>query len=246
MHGIKFMIFPDFDEHFSDPTGATPLALMQRELVLPKRLCALSTEELAILLNKSSRGRFGKEKAGELIKSAQTTFAVEYADEAYSFCLKVLAEAYQHLMKVTIPALRAKIKECLNKLPFEHQLDTIPYFGNIVIGTYLSELGDYRWFKTVDSVVAWFGLDPSISISSEKQTAVSHITKRGTKIGRRMMWITARNFANFTEVGKAYFQKLRSRGASYDAAICKIASKLVRIAFSMLRDGAAYDENKAF
>lgn len=54
------------------------MASLQSELVLPKRLCALSTEELALLLKKSSRGRFGKEKAEELQQSAHTTFAVEY------------------------------------------------------------------------------------------------------------------------------------------------------------------------
>jgi transposase len=246
MHGTKFQIFPDFDEHFSDPTGATPLALMQRELVLPKRLCSLSVEELTLLLCESSRGRFGKEFAKALQQSAHTTFAVEYADDAYSFCLKALAEAYQYLRMVTIVALKAKIKECLTNLPFEQKLNTIPYFGDIVIGTFLSELGDYRWFKKVDSVVAWFGFDPSVSVSAEKKTAQSHITKRGTKIGRRMMWITARNFANFNEIGKSYFQKLRSKGFPYDAAICKIAAKLVRIAFCLLRDGSEYDETKAF
>jgi transposase len=246
MHGIKEKIFPDFDDHFSSPTGATPLALMQRELVLPKRLTTLSVEELAILLSESSRGRFGKEFAEAIQQNAHKTFAVEYADEAYSFCLKVLAEAYQYLQKVTLVALKAKIKECLKKLPFEHQLFTIPYFGEVVTATYLSELGDYRWFKKVDSVVAWFGLDPSVSISADKKTGQSRITKRGTKIGRRMMWITARNFANLNDTGKAYFQKLRSKGFAYDAAMCKIAAKLVRIAFCMLRDGTEYDGNKAF
>jgi transposase len=246
MHGTKFQIFPDFDEHFSDPTGATPLALMQNQLVLPKNLCAKETEELALLLSESSRGRFGADKAEDIQQSAHTTFAVEYANEAYSFCLKALAEAYQYLQKVTLVALKAKIKECLRTLPFEHKLFTIPYFGEIVISTFLSELGDYRWFKKVDSVVAWFGLDPSVSISAEKKTAQSRITKRGTKIGRRMMWITARNFANFNDIGKAYYKNLRRKGFPYDGAICKIASKLVRIAFCMLRDGSEYDETKAF
>ncbi len=61
-----------------------------------------------------------------------------------------------------------------------------------------------------------------------------------------MMWITARNFAHHTSSGKAYFQKLQSKGVSYDAAIVKIAAKLLRVAFRMLKSGEAYDENKAF
>lgn len=219
---------------------------MRAELVVPEKLSVISTDELAQLLAAASRGRFGQQKASALKQSAHTTFATEYASEAYSLCLSVLAESYQHTQKVTLVALRAKIQECLKHLDFKHRLDTIPYFGDLVIGTFLSELGDPRWFLTVDAVVAWFGLDPSVSRSADKSTGKSHITKRGTKIGRRMMWITARNFAHHTSIGKAYFQKLTSKGLSYDAAIVKIAAKLVRIAFSMLKSGKAYDEKLAF
>ena len=177
---------------------------MQAELVLPKQLCAISTEELTQLINRVSRGRYDYQKALELKQSAHTTFAVDYADEAYSFCMKLLAENYQYIQKVTLPALVAKIQECLKNLPFKHQLDTIPYFGDLVIGTFLSGLGDFRWFLTVDAVVAWFGLDPSVSRSADKPTGKSRITKRGTKTGRRMM----------------------SKGLSYDAAIVKMRSVL--------------------
>lgn len=55
LHGIKFSTFPDFDTHFSKPTGATPLALMQAELVLPKQLCTISTKELTQLTNRPAK-----------------------------------------------------------------------------------------------------------------------------------------------------------------------------------------------
>jgi len=61
-----------------------------------------------------------------------------------------------------------------------------------------------------------------------------------------MRGITARNFAEQTATGKAYFQKLKSKGVSYDAAMCKIAAKLVRVAFSMLNSGKASDDTFAF
>jgi transposase len=158
-----------------------------------------------------------------------------------------LASVYEQVKRVTIKALVAKIKECLDNLPFFHQLDTIPYFGPIVIGTYLGELSDYRWFSTVDKVVAWFGLDSSVSQSANQTTEASHhITKRGTKTGRRMMWLCAKNFALHTKEGKAYFATLRQRGFSFDAAICKIAAKLVRAAYAMLRDKSSFDVTLVF
>jgi hypothetical protein len=46
--------------------------------------------------------------------------------------------------------------------------------------------------------------------------------------------------------GKAYFNKLKQRGFSHDAAICKIAAKLVRTAYAMLRDKSSFNVILAF
>ena len=99
MHGIKFQIFPDFDTHFSKPTGATPLALMQAELVLPEQFYFMTTEALAQLLN---RGRYGLEKAQKLKQSAHTTFATEYADAAHSYltCAPAESQVRRHVLRV--------------------------------------------------------------------------------------------------------------------------------------------------
>jgi transposase len=245
-HGTIFISHPEFEDHFSKTMSATALALMIHELVVPQNILACPLERLTQIIKTASRGRLDEKVAKALRESAHTTFAVPFAVEALSFSMKMLASIYEQVKRVTMPALMAKVQESLDSLPFEHQLEMIPYFGPIVIGTYLGELGDYRWFSTVDKVVAWFGLDPSVSESANQTTETSHITKRGTKIGRRMMWLCAKNFAFHTEEGKAYFTRLRERGASFDAAICKIAAKLVRAAYAMLRDKSSFDAKLVF
>jgi transposase len=246
IHGTLFICHPEFEEHFSKPMLSTALALMKEELVVPEKILSCPVEELTKIIKKASHSRLGEPLAKSLIESATMTFAVPFAIEALSFSMKALASIYEQVKRVTLPALVAKIKECLDNIPFFHQLDMIPYFGPIVMGTYLGELGDYRWFSTVDKVVAWFGLDPSVSQSANQTTEASHITKRGTKTGRRMMWLCAKNFAFHTKEGKAYFATLRQRGFSFDAAICKIAAKLVRAAYAMLRDKSSFDVKLVF
>jgi transposase len=246
IHGTLFISHPEFEDHFSKTMSSTAIALMILELAVPENILACPMEKLTQIIEQASRGRLGKPLAQALRDSAHTTFAVPFATEALSFSMRMLASVYEQVKRVTIPALMAKVKECLDNLPFEHQLEMIPYFGPIVIGTYLGELGDYRWFKTVDKVVAWFGLDPSVSESANQTTETSHITKRGTKIGRRMMWLSAKNFAFHTQEGKNYFTLLRERGVSFDAAICKIAAKLVRAAYAMLRDKSSFDVKLVF
>lgn len=247
MYSIKYQIHPGFDAHFSKPVLPTALALMKEELVHPQRLKACELSYLTQVIREASHGRLGESLAHRLLESALTTFTIPYTPEALSFNLKLLAEAYEHIHRAILPQLRERIKDCLAQVPFEHHLDEIPYFGPIVIGTFLGELGHPGWFRTVDSVVAWFGLDPAVSDSADKPAGTTHLTKRGTKYGRRIMWLVARNWAQYTPQGRSVFRKeFYKNKLSYDGAICVLAAKLVRIAFAMVRDGSHFDINKAF
>jgi transposase len=247
MYNIHYRTHPEFASHFSKSVLPTTLALMRQELVLPQKLLACDPDHLTQVIRQASRGKLGVDRADELLLSARTTFALPHATDALSFNLNLLAQAYDHIHQVILPSLRQRIERCLAELPFEHYLQEIPYFGPIVTGTYIGELGHPAWFRTVDSVVAWFGLDPQVSESADKPTGATHLTKRGTKYGRRTVWLAARNWAQYTTQGRTIFNKeFYENKLSYDGAICVIAAKLTRIAFAMLRDGSHFDITQAF
>jgi len=249
MHCIRYAVFPEFDGLFSKSLGATSLALMQHELLLPYHLLHADLQDLTDLIRTASHGKLGREKAEALRLAAQATFPPPYASAGQSFSLSLLAQAYQHIHTQLLPPLHQRILAILSahNFPFHYHLDEIPFFGPIVIGTFLSELGLPAWFHSVDSVVAWFGFDPAVSESANKPTGLTHLTKRGTKYGRRMMWLVANNWCKYNPQGRKLFQKERQQHKrSFDAAVCIVAAKLVRIAFAMLRDNAHFDITQAF
>ena len=55
-------------------------------------MLAVSTRKLTNILNKASRGRFGKEKAEELKEAAKNTFGIAFAKDAFSFQIKQLMQ----------------------------------------------------------------------------------------------------------------------------------------------------------
>lgn len=248
MHATRYQIHPEFDDHFSESICTTTLSLMEEELVHPLHLLECDLEHLTQVIRQASRGQLGRKRAEELVHSAQFTFPPPYAVEGLSFGLKMLTKAHRHIHTQLLPPLEQRIQDVLNAddFPIHHHLDEIPYFGPLVIATFLSELGLPSWFSRVDSVVAWFGLDPAVSRSANKPTGLTHLTKRGTKCGRRMMWLVGRNWSHFVPQGNQLFHKERERGRSYDAAVCVVAAKLVRIAFAMVRDGSHFEMGKAF
>jgi transposase len=249
MYCIRYQVHPEFDNHFSKSVCATTLALMDAELVHPLHLLECDLNHLTSMIHTASRGKLGRKRAEELVLSAQHAFPPPYAQQGLSFSLKLLAQAYRHIHTVLLPPLHDRILAILDAddFPFVHHLHEIKYFGPIVIGTFLSELGAPDWFSSVDSVVAWFGLDPAVSESANKPTGKTHLTKRGTKYGRRMMWLVGRNWSRFVPQGRQLFLKeFQQHKRPYDAAVCIVAAKLVRIAFAMVRDGSHFDINKAF
>lgn len=249
MHCLRYQMHPEFDALFSDPVGATPVALMDAELVQPQRLLNADLAELTDLIHQASHGKLDAARAAELQQSARFTFATPYAAPGSSYSLKLLAQAYQDIHGQLLPSLEQRIQETLTAadFPIQHHLTEIKYFGPVVIGTFLSELGLPAWFATVDSVVAWFGLDPTVAESANHPTGATHLTKRGTKYGRRMMWLVGRSWSHYVTEGRQLFLKERQEHQRpYDAAVCVVAAKLVRIAFAMVRDGSHFDLAKAF
>jgi transposase len=249
MYTICYQVHPEFAGLFSKKVCPTTLALMEAELVHPLHLLDCNLDDLTHLIRQASRGKLGRERAEELQQSALFTFPPPYAVAGLSFSLKLLAQAYQHLHTNLLPPLLERIKDTLaaDDFPIRHHLNEIKYFGPVVIGTFLSESGLPEWFSTVDSVVAWFGLDPAVSESANKPTGLTHLTKRGTKYGRRMMWLVGRNWSRYVQQGRQLFLKERQQHRrSYDAAVCVVAAKLVRIAFAMVRDGSHFDIDKSF
>lgn len=249
MHCLRYQLHPEFDALFSEPVCPTTVALMEAELVQPQRLLQCDLADLTALIHQASHGKLDGARAAELRQSARFTFATPYAAEGSSYSLKLLAQAYAHIHDQLLPPLAQRIQTALTAadFPIHHHLAEIKYFGPLVIGTFLSELGLPQWFPTVDSVVAWFGFDPTVSESANHPTGATHLTKRGTKYGRRMMWLVGRWWSQYVTEGRRLFlQERQDHQRPYDAAVCVVAAKLVRIAFAMVRDGSHFDLAKAF
>lgn len=71
-------VFPEYDKLFSDTFGITSKELLL-QCPTPKDMVSISTRKLTTLLSKTSKGRFGEEKAKQLKSVASDSFGVSYA-----------------------------------------------------------------------------------------------------------------------------------------------------------------------
>jgi transposase len=89
-------------------------------------------------------------------------------------------------------------------------------------------------------LVAFAGLDVTVSQSGEFLGTHNRLSKRGSPYLRRAIWIAA-NVAAFKDPAlSVYYQSLRRRGKHHLVAVGAVARKMCNIIFAVLRDNKPY------
>lgn len=118
-------------------------------------------------------------------------------------------------------------------------LDTIPQVGAVTIDAVLSELGDWRRFRSAKKAVGYAGLNPGRRESAGKVKQLA-ISKEGSRILRwaliQAAWRLVRHYARWRRV----LENLQRNTGSKKKAIVGVARRLLCVMFAMLRDGKGY------
>lgn len=118
-------------------------------------------------------------------------------------------------------------------------LKTFPLVGPVTIDAVLSELGDWRRFRSAKRVVSYAGLNPGFRESGGKTKHLS-ISKEGSRILRWVLIQTAWRLVNKLARWQRIFETLRRNTGSKKKAIVGVARRVLCVMFAMLRDGKRY------
>ena len=117
-------------------------------------------------------------------------------------------------------------------------LDTIPQVGPLTIDVVLSELGDWRRFRSQRAVAAFAGLNPGFRASANKCLEL-HITKEGSRLLRWAMIQAAWRLVGNSPKWAALFARLMHRSGK-KRAIVAVARKLLCVLYAMLKTSTPY------
>lgn len=90
-------------------------------------------------------------------------------------------------------------------------ITTIPGIGSVNAATILGEIGDIKRFSNLSKLVAYAGLDSSISQSGEFESTSNHMTKRGSPYLRHALYQSALRAEFCDSVFSAYYQKKKKK-----------------------------------
>ena len=236
---ILDQVFPEYSSLFSNIYGVTSKELLSK-YPLPEDMISISADELAKLLSKCSRGRFGIDKAKEIQEKASNSFGVKFALKSFSFQIKQII-AQISFLEDQILEIEDEISSMINSLcPV---ITSITGIGDVLGAAIFSEIGDISRFEKANQLVAYAGLDVAVKQSGNFNATDTKISKRGSPYLRRAIWLAASVAAFKDPALSVYYQKLRQRGKAHGTAIGAVARKLTNIIFAVLRDNKAYIPN---
>jgi transposase len=175
----------------------------------------------------------GQKHLAEIAMSASDRFECINLRELWQWCDSRLEEVDKELAKFRQSAPLAEREA-------RAVLSTIAWVGPVTIDIVLSELGDWRRFRSAKRAVSFAGLDPGSRESAGKAQQLK-ISKEGSRLLRWAMVETAWRLVNTCQRWRNIFERLVKNTGSKKRAIVGVARRILCVIFAMLRDGRAYD-----
>jgi transposase len=213
-------------------------ALVRHRCWLQRRISSLKCKVRNVLghYNADIAGLFTREGA-EYLNSVPLSSADRFVVQA----LREQLELFQRQLRQTDRQLEQFAEAApLAEKEARTLLATIPGVGPVTIDVVLSELGDWRRFRSQSAVTAFAGLDPGFRKSAEKCHEL-HISKEGSRLLRWAMIQAAWRLAIHSPRWRQLLIRIQVNTGSKKKAVVAVARHVLCTMFAMLHASRPYD-----
>ena len=251
INSLLNLIFPKFNEVFSDVFSKVPLAILIKYPTYKHFLSAPKSDVLDSITSAVNHSTEWADKRYNMIltiaKEAESLkLDVDYLETEMVCFIKIL-----HSFNECIDTLKEKMIEVSSSIPEFHEnvelLCTHPEVGIISSICLLAEIGDIKNFSSAKKLVAFLGVDTSVSQSGSFTSTHNKLTKRGSNFARKILFNLAlasiksfRNGVPANPVLLEYYNKL-IKSKPKKVAIGAIMHKLINHFFAILRDKKPFE-----
>jgi transposase len=181
-------------------------------------------------------------KAEQILSTIKESVGLS-VDANISIAIREYAEDIQHQTK-KINRLKKEIAESAKVDKFrEEDIDIINSIKGMsdysTLGVVL-EIGSVSQYESAGSLVAYFGLNPTLKQSGDKAYKVG-MSKDGSPYARATLFTAAENVKNYEPYFAAIYEKQIIAGKKHKSAIGVVMSKLTRIIYGMLKTRTKFD-----
>lgn len=250
LHKAIQLTFPEIEHLMVNPRGKNYWSIVLR---FPHPDIVLETKEADIIDFLKDLSGIGKKRANDIMQSlirlAKVACPAVKKDSAH---IRGLEMAINNILSAE-EACQTALKE-MTKLAPKRDLEiltSIPGIGENTALRIISELGDIRRFNNPSQLNAFVGVDPQV-YESGNLTAHLSISKRGTAIGRKVLYLAINQIQSAKKAGNPshiadYYEKRKrsSETASHKKAAIASIHKLLRTIFALIKNDQLYSYDVA-
>lgn len=229
-------VFPEYASSFSNIFGKTSKEILSN-FSTPSDFEDINSDDLSTFLESVTRKNYASKKIDELSKKASSSFGINFCLDSFSLQIKMLIEQISFIQN-QVSDVENEIEVLLEKL--NSPITTIPGIGSVNAATILGEIGDIKRFSNPSKLVAYAGLDASVSQSGEYESTYNHMSKRGSPYLRRALFQSALRAEFYDPIFSAYYQKKIAEGKHHLVATNAVARKLCHTIFAVLTKNEPY------
>ena len=244
MHREMKIYFPEYKEALGKVDGAFSLELL-KEAPFPADLITLGREGIRQIWHGAKlRGR-GYSRAGEIIQYAESSVGIKDGAEAGKAAVKWFVRQIMEL-DAELAAIEDQINQKCQEIPYAGNILGISGIGENILSGILAEMGDISRFDDVKEIQKLSGLG-LVACSSGKHKGETRISHRGRKRLRCWLFQGAKSAVAHAEEFKelhTYYTTRAENPLKKMQSLIVIACKLLRIIYTILKNGTAYDPEK--
>jgi transposase len=227
-------VFPEYETRFTDVFRKSSRALLAQAATADE-IAAFDLDELTALLDRSSRGHFGAEKAREIKALAAQSLGVPFLADAVRVEIRCLL-AHVAFLETQVAELDGQIAPLLAQAPGGAYVTTIKGVGPTMAATILAEIGDVDRFDAPEKLVAFAGLDPSVHQSGQFHAEQMTLSKRGSPYLRRAVWLAAHSAHKWNPDLQEVDERKLKQGKHHQQAIAAVAHRLLNRVYAVLKE----------
>ena len=236
--------FPEYGEVFKD-MGAKSSILLLEKACTPDTVIALSAEGINAIWREAKLRAVGMKKAQRIVDAAKRSIGKKDGRRSAAFELEMLLSDYCKI-KTQLDKVMAELEGLCKEIPATKQMLAIKGIGLKTVVGFLAEVGDIGRFQTPKQIQKLAGLALKEN-SSGKHKGETSISRRGRKRLRTVLFTAAISLIGkneaYQKLHQHYTQRLNNPLKKQQSVVA-IGCKLIRIFFTLLSKGVAYDEEK--
>jgi transposase len=246
------MVFPAYIGIFSDIAGDTSMAVLSYAQSLDHLLNAPKAELVSLIAKTARKGMtYAENKYNAIIRAITISKEISMLlPDIFGLTHSIInhIKLIDDQMDATAKTIEG-IVNANSDFKFVEQIriiDSITGVGFMSAVTIMCEIGDFSAFKSPKQLFAFFGLDPSVNESGKFKGTKNPMSKRGSRLARRVLHTIAlaciRNKTNGipnNPVLQAYYQE-KTKSKPKMVALGAVMHKVCNIIFALLRDDTCF------